>query len=464
MKRFIATALFVFLPVQGFAKDSLRKYRHAGSSGQSRNILEPNTLFVDMRPAQTLLKGVGEFVSRESQTIQGAKIAGTWKQTILRPSGEVAYEAGAVDDSAPLHQEELQGLQSQLADALQYSMQSLAELKSAGKIFPPVLEVRRDSQEKWEPYWRVEYLSPRADKLLYLFIGKDGQVLERGQLDWDGVDGRAYAYPKGEKYSEPQEVKLFDLNSSGTVSGRILNVVSELGLTVWSPEFNFFFAKDDRRFDLGQAYYTIDQGYRWLKSHLGIELNHPIEVRLHVGNNGVSNAAFYHSNTIYLGSGDGELYRNMLRDPTVLIHESIHAVIDAYAGLPSQGEGGGFNEGFADLFTALILDNPRMGDSSYIPAPYRRTLENQLQAYKDFAPGVYQNGTVVASTFWDMKNNFGNELTAKLAFRTLVRLGSGAKFDDFPDALTNAADGLLNPEQKAFALKAAAKRGWKVAP
>lgn len=259
-----------------------------------------------------------------------------------------------------------------------------------------------------------------------------------------------------------QEEVLHDLTGDGTVTGRLLHVISALDLKVWSPQLTFFFPENDRRFDLGQAYFTIDQGYRWLKEHLGVELNHPIEVKLHVGEGGVSNAAFYHDNSIYLGTGDGQIYKDMIRDPSVLIHESIHAVIDAYAGLPSEGEGGGFNEGFADLFTALILDNPRIGEASYVPGPFRRTLENRLMAYKDFAPGVYQNGTIVGGTFWDMKSSLGNELTAKLAFRTLVRLGRGAAFDDFPSALANAADGLLTPEQKTIALHAATDRGWKV--
>ncbi|MEK9146130.1 MAG: hypothetical protein AAB339_11020, partial [Elusimicrobiota bacterium] len=42
--------------------------------------------------------------------------------------------------------------------------------------------------------------------------------------------------------------------------------------------------------------------------------------------------------------------------------------------------------------------------------------------------GVYNNGSIVGATFWDMKSMLGTELTAKLAFRTLVRLGKGAKF------------------------------------
>ncbi|MGE3262760.1 MAG: hypothetical protein AB7K68_13340 [Bacteriovoracia bacterium] len=462
MKRIVAAVFFVLLPVQGFAKETLRKFRWAGGSVQkSPNFFLPVSAKVDVPIAhRQLLRGVGEFVARGGQMIGLAHVAGSWKQTILGPNGEITYSAGMVADNVPL-KISLKGGEAALTDALEKSLASIPEIKEASRVFPPTLEVKEE-KGIWTPYWKVEYLTASQDQLRFLHISEEGKILARGALAWDGADGRAMVLPKGSGQGGAEEKVLRDLSGDGTVTGRLLHVISALDLKVWSPQLTFFFPETDRRFDLGQAYFTIDQGYRWLKDHLGVELNHPIEVRLHVGNGGVSNAAFYHANTIYLGTGDGETYKEMIRDPSVLIHESIHAVIDAYAGLPSEGEGGGFNEGFADLFTALILDNPRMGEASYLKGPYRRTLENRLIAYRDFAPGVYQNGQIVAGTFWDMKSALGTELTAKLAFRTLVRLGKGGKFDDLPGALANAAEGLLSPEQTQVALSAARSRGWKV--
>ncbi|HEY8278785.1 MAG TPA: hypothetical protein VIH99_04135 [Bdellovibrionota bacterium] len=462
MKRIVAAAFFVLLPIQGFAKEQLKKFRLAPKPGQQ----SPETIFPDPsleKPKfqRSLLKGVGEFISREGQMVGKAHVAGTWKQTILNSVGEVTYSAGALMENLP---SKLAPGETDLAltEGLESAMRKEAELQAAARIFPPSLEVKKGEAGEWIPYWRVEYLSPKQDELRFLQIGRKGEVIGRGRLNWDGADGRAAVFPKGPKFGGVEEQTLRDLTGDGTVTGRLLHVISALDLKVWSPELTFIFPETDRRFDLGQAYFTIEQGYRWLKEHLGIELDHPIEVKLHVGEGGVSNAAFYHGNTIYLGTGDGETYKDMIRDPSVLIHEGIHAVIDAYAGLPSEGEGGGFNEGFADLFTALILDNPRMGEASYLKGPFRRTLENRLVAYKDFAPGVYQNGSIVAATFWDMKPELGTELTAKLAFRTLVRLGRGAKFDDMPSALAGAAQGLLNEAQTRLALSAARTRGWKV--
>ncbi|MGZ3651297.1 MAG: hypothetical protein ACXVB9_06120 [Bdellovibrionota bacterium] len=463
MKRIVAAVCFVFLPVQGFAKEQLRKFRWIQGHSQQKAQF-PTGELIEESPSgpKHLLPGVGEFVSREGQEVGLAHVAGSWKQSILNSAGEVTFAAGALVEQPPA-KASLAGQEVALTNALQSALSSLPELNSASRVFPPTLEVRNEEGKGWIPYWRVEYLTPAGDRLSYVLVSSNGSVFERGNLDWDGVDGRAEVFPKGPKLGGVQEEVLHDLSGDGTVTGRLLHVISALDLKVWSPELTFFFPQTDRRFDLGQAYFTIDQGFRWLKEHLGVELDHPIDVRLHVGDGGVSNAAFYHQNTIYLGTGDGETYKDMIRDPSILVHESIHAVIDAYAGLPSDGEGGGFNEGFADLFAGLILDTPRMGEASYLKGPYRRTLENNFQAYRDFVPGVYQNGSIVGGTFWDMKAFLGTELTAKLAFRTLVRLGKGAKFDDFPSALGAACDGLLTPEQKIEVQDAARKRGWKVA-
>jgi Zn-dependent metalloprotease len=460
MKRIIALIFLALVPIQGFAKEQLRKFRH--NFGHQRDgDPTPQVTATELIPKRGLLKGVGEFVFKAGQMVGKAQVAGSWKQTVFSPKGEVTFDAGAVIDKAPT-QAALAAADSELTNALQSAMGSLPELKSASRVFPPTLEVRQNDNSEWVPYWKVEYLTPAGDRLCYVMISRKGKSIESGQLDWDGADGRADVYPDGPKAGGVQEETLRDLNGDGTMTGRLLHVMSALDLKVWSPELTFIFPQSDQRFDLGQAYFTIDRGYHWLKEHLGIELDHPIDVRLHVGNNGVSNAAFYHENTIYLGTGDGETYKDLILDPSVLIHESIHAVIDAYASLPSEGEGGGYNEGFADLFTALILDNPKMGEASYLKGPFRRTLENQLKAYSDFTPGVYQNGSILGGTFWDMKAILGNELTAKLAFRTLVRLGKGAKFDDFPSALADAGKGLITDDQARQVADIARARGWKI--
>ena len=59
-----------------------------------------------------------------------------------------------------------------------------------------------------------------------------------------------------------------------------------------------------------------------------------------------------------------------------------------------------------------------------------------------------------------MRSVLGNEKTARLAFRTLVRLGKGANFQDFVPTLVSASAGLLNTEEQNQVLEKVRNRGW----
>jgi hypothetical protein len=412
------------------------------------------------KKSRQVLYATGEIIVRETQRLGNAEVAGSWLQTIYLPSGSLAYATGVVQD-IPIKNPKASFLHEELALIL--AKRAIPEMKVAQQIFTPKYEARKKADGSWEFYWKIDYLNRAGDRLFQVYLSDKGVLLEQKEIPWDGADGRALVFPKGPKLSGVSEEAIFGLLGDGSLSGQYLQVRSALNLQVFSPELTFFFPEEDRRFDFAQAYYSIDRGLRWLKEKLGVELPKPISVRLHVGENGVSNAAFYHQNMIYLGTGDGITYKDLVRDPTVLIHEAMHAVIDAYVGFSSDGEAGAFNEGFSDLFTALMLDNPRMGEASYLRAPFRRSLENNLKAYKDFG-GIYQTGSILGATFWDMRAALGNDLVAQLAFRTMVRLGKGAKLDDFGQALTSAAQSLLSDAQRVKTLEIAKNRGWKLEP
>jgi hypothetical protein len=297
----------------------------------------------------------------------------------------------------------------------------------------------------------------------YLLLGEDQGLLEQGDVPVAAADGKALVYPRGPKLSDITEVPLYELNGDGTLSSARFRITSALDIDARSPSLLFFFPETDRRFDLSQVYYTMERSLRWMREKLGADIARPLEVRLHVGNNGVSNAAFYHESRIYLGTGDGVIYRDLNRDPSIVTHEAMHAVIENYAGLPTEGEGGSLNEGFADFFAALILRNPRMAESSYLKGPYRRTLENSLVAYRDFQAGVYQNGSIVAGTLWDLRAFLDDERLGQLAFRTLVRLGRGGGFTDFAPSVAHAAQGFLTAAEQEKVAGVLHRRGWGAA-
>lgn len=422
-------------------------------------LFSPASFAANVKPS--VMPGAKELVMRDHQFVGDSIVLGSWHQQILARDGTVAYDAGEID-TAPPAEAWVSVQEAALRRALPKVERALPGWNGAVQQFPPRFELDRGASGEWRLRARLVFLPAGSSELTYALVGTDGAIEQTGVEHANHVDGQAQVYPEGPRLSGLATVTLPDLVGNGTLTGRLLNVISAIGLQVWSPDQKFVFPVSDRRFDLVQAYYTISRGYAWLKENIGAEVSRPVNVRLHVGEGGRSNAAFYHDNTIFLGSGDGVLYRDLLLDPSVLLHEASHALIDAYAGLPSEGEGGSFNEGFADLFAALILDNPHLGEVSYVPGPYRRTLENRLKAYENFQAGVYQNGSIIGGTFWDMKPTLGSALIAQLAFRTLVRLGAGARFDDFPEALQHAAQGLLSDEQRALVMGVARNRGWRV--
>lgn len=338
--------------------------------------------------------------------------------------------------------------------------QAIRDYSRSGSRRAPELRVRRNARGEWEPYRHFEFLSAEQDRLLYLDLAEDDSVLAQGEIHAPAVDGSGLVFPRGPKLSALTEMPLPGLLGDGSLNGSKIRVESALGLNVANPSLRFLFGADDPRLDLAQVYFSAAEALGWMKQKLDVELRQPLTFRLHIGEGGVSNAAFYDRNVVYLGTGDGIRYKDLTRDPSVIAHECIHAFVDTYVGLPPDGEGGAFNEGFADLFAGLILQNPRMGESSFQDGPFRRTLENNLRAYADFKPGVYQNGSIIAGTFWDMRRALGDDKLATLAFRTLTRLGRGARFADFLPALVSAASSTLTAEEQAAVVSIAQARGW----
>jgi Zn-dependent metalloprotease len=133
-------------------------------------------------------------------------------------------------------------------------------------------------------------------------------------------------------------------------------------------------------------------------------------------------------------TGDDEIYSHLSQDPSVVIHESVHALVDVVAGLPFEGEGGSLNEGFADYFTAVQLNNPNMAEASYLKGPFRRSVVNSV-TLNDKNGGLYHDSAIVSGTLWDLRERFGNIVGLRLASLTLNRLVPGSDFKDFGDSL-----------------------------
>src|SRR5690606_1502757 len=120
---------------------------------------------------------------------------------------------------------------------------------------------------------------------------------------------------------------------------------------------NMEFPPTDERFDQVQAYYYANQILSWFGRKLTLKKPLKVSILAHVGYPDKTNAAFYYKGQVRLGSGDDVTFSLIPLDPSIVMHEVSHVLIDELARLPFQGEGGSINEGFADVFTTFYLNS-----------------------------------------------------------------------------------------------------------
>lgn len=401
-----------------------------------------------------------ENVSRHMQSIEGAAIRGTWVQTITNATGEKIFEAGELVDSVPRDiREKAKALFARKAEAIDAFNWGSAEFRHASWAAPPELEIVITPDQRFTFEWSVDFMSADETASYRAFLDEHFKFLGVKAIGSHLIEGIGAVYPKGPKDSLLENLPLHNLNGSGRLTSETLDIKTGAAQVAASANLDFRFQPDDTRFDQVQAYFFADQALKFFKSHFDAAPLYQVEIKVQVGDH--SNAAYYFSNRIRVGQGDGVKYQNLAQDPSVIMHEVGHALVDRYSGLPSDGEGGSLNEAFADYFAATISDNARLGESSYLAGPFVRTLANNLRAPNDLGTGLYRSSQVVSGSLWDLRCALGQAVADQLAFRTLARVGAGATFKDFAPSVLAAADALpLDLGQKSKAIEVLKARGW----
>lgn len=403
-----------------------------------------------------------ERVTRRAQTVAGAPIQGTWVQRVYERGREI-YRAGVLLDHPPLHLEpQVLWMQHERFRGALLLRELWPDFRRARAYTEAHVEIVLDPfTHAYQPVWTLDFLVENETAVKRARLDEQGRIHSIEQVSVSLLDGQATVFPDGPIYSELSTQVLSGLSGDGSLASPGLRVLSSLDAQPRAPTLDFSYPLEDPRFEPVQAYFYVDRALRWFAQTLGAAPRGQIEVKTQVGpNSGRSNAAFYYSGKIFLGSGDGVIYRDMVRDPSILFHEAAHSIIDLTAGLPAQGDGGALNEGFADFFAACISGSPNMGEASYLRGAYVRTLNHSLRAYVDFGEGVYRNGSIVGATLWDIRSLIGTDVTARLALRTLARLGPGARLPDFPIALADATSEFLSAADAAQIASILRKRGW----
>jgi zinc metalloprotease ZmpB len=223
------------------------------------------------------------------------------------------------------------------------------------------------------------------------------------------------------------DVRLTNLDGSGTLSGDYATVVSETGKPARSPTNTFRYTRHQDQFEQVMAYYWITEAQKYIQS-LGFgESRRPIDNRpqaVRINQWGLDNsfATDHPKNELRFGKGgvdDAE-------DAEVILHEYGHAIHFAQNFSFASEQAGAISEGFADYWAVTVADVvsrslgvpereplPCVADwdsTSYTTAvPHcLRRVDTNLHYPGDLNGEVHHDGQIWSRALWDIRQALGN--------------------------------------------------------
>lgn len=281
------------------------------------------------------------------------------------------------------------------------------------------------------PVYEVEMSSPLGEisRIHYSKLGSIINTYKLGSRLSEMENSPAYAYPKGPKKSTLSNVTILRLLKFDGLANDKVSIVSQSPLKITSAD-SLEMNPSDERFDQVQAFFFANQIIDWFISNSIVEKPFKVEVYTQLGYPEKTNAAFYYNGQIKLGSGDDITFSKIPLDPSIVMHETSHAVVEALSRLPHEGQGGSLNEGFSDTFTTFFLKSPHLGENAYLLGPYKRSTEKILKL-DEANGGLYHDSAIVSSFFWSLQKKVDADKVLKLVVRTLSRLSPASDFEEF---------------------------------
>jgi hypothetical protein len=218
------------------------------------------------------------------------------------------------------------------------------------------------------------------------------------------------------------DVRLTDLDGSGTLTGRWAQVVSETGDPARSSTNTFTYHRNDDRFEQVMAYYWITQAQRYIQSlGFGTGTYPPVNMqsqRVRINQWGVDNsfATDHPKDELRFGKGgvdDAE-------DAEVILHEYGHAIHFSQDFSFASEEAGAISEGFGDYWAAdvsnivaptpdpaCIADWDATSYTSTVPHCLRR-VDTNLHYPADLNGEVHHDGQIWSRALWDIRTALGH--------------------------------------------------------
>jgi hypothetical protein len=95
-------------------------------------------------------------------------------------------------------------------------------------------------------------------------------------------------------------------------------------------------------------------------------------------------------------------------------HRVAHARYNQAAGKEANIVDGSLGEGFADLVSSFMRDDPRIGIGFFGMSTTLRNCNNTYKFPKDLSGDPHANGSIIAGAFWDLRKTMGLAQTEKL--------------------------------------------------
>lgn len=280
----------------------------------------------------------------------------------------------------------------------------------------------------------LEYFN--TDSFYQAIFNKNGNLISESKVGSSFNEIKALLFPNGPKNSDLSVVILQLTAFSPQFINSAIKVSSEYPHNYSSPEELLKTDPQDFQFDPLQAYFYVNKALQWYEKKWNFKLPYTLDLKTHVGYPEKTNSAFYYQGKIRLGTGDDEYYKKIAQDPSIVIHETTHALIDSVIGLPFQGEGGSINEGLCDFITALILENPKMAEASYMKGPYKRILTTKI-GFSEKNGGLYHDSLIVSGVLWELSRVLSHSNMEWLLTELLAELKPTSDLNDFRNILLN---------------------------
>jgi hypothetical protein len=271
-------------------------------------------------------------------------------------------------------------------------------------------------------------------------------------------------------------VILTNLDGSGTLTGRYVQVKSETGTPARAVGGDFpVWHRDADQFEQVMGYYWVNTAQAYLQSlGFGSTLR-PVnqrQIELRINQFGGDNSFFREDKAnITLGKGgvdDAE-------DAEVIVHEYGHSVQDSQVpGFGTNLESGAIGEGFSDYLAVAVTSwatgTPRLTPEACVAdwdsVSYTRTVPHCLRRLDgtkvypaDVASEVHRDGEIWSRALWDIRTALGDRTGSTVIVEAQFDFAADTSFHDAALATVAAADRLYGARAQTAVRAAFTARG-----